>query len=254
KPLDIRYGKLLSHERFLDFRGGILQRKAEWQSPAGARVLVSSTRLVSLTQRSIAAVSYEVEPLDAPTRLVIQSELVANEPATSDQSDPRAAALLEAPLVSEQFSHHDGKVVLSHRTRVSGLRMAAAMDHVIEAPTDVAVTTESDPDLGRVTLAVELEPGQRLRLVKFIAYGWSSQRAVHSLRDQVEGALASARHSGWEGLLRGQRDYLDRFWDSADVELEGDEQLQQAVRFALFHVLQASARTEDRPIAAKGLT
>ena len=254
EPLDIRYGKLLSHQRFLDFRAGTLQRKAEWQSPAGARVLVSSTRLVSLTQRSIAAVSYEVEPRDAPTRLVIQSELVANEPAASDQSDPRAAALLEAPLVSEQFSHHDGKVVLIHRTRVSGLRMAAAMDHMIEAPTDVAVTTESDPDLGRVTLAVELEPGQRLRLVKFIAYGWSSQRAVHSLRDQVEGALASARHSGWEGLLGGQRDYLDRFWDSADVEVEGDEQLQQAVRFALFHVLQASARAEDRPIAAKGLT
>src|SRR5437660_11052898 len=58
EPFDIRYGNLLSHERFLDFRGGILQRKAEWQSPAGARVLVSSTRLVSLTQRSIAAVSY----------------------------------------------------------------------------------------------------------------------------------------------------------------------------------------------------
>jgi alpha,alpha-trehalose phosphorylase len=254
EPFDIRYGKLLAHERFLDFRAGLLQRKAEWQSPAGARVRISSTRLVSLVQRSIAAVSYEVEPQDARTRLVVQSELVANEPSDADQNDPRAAAVLEAPLVSEQFWQHDGKVVLVHHTKVSGLRMAAAMDHVIEAPTDVAVTTESDPDLGRVTLAVELEPGQRLRLVKFIAYGWSSQRAVHSLRDQVEGALASARHSGWEGLLRGQRDYLDRFWDSADVELDGDAQLQQAVRFALFHVLQASARTEDRPIAAKGLT
>jgi alpha,alpha-trehalose phosphorylase len=105
-----------------------------------------------------------------------------------------------------------------------------------------------------VTVAVELEPGQRLRLVKYIAYGWSSQRSVHSLRDQVEAALASARHSGWEGLMRDQREYLDGFWNSADVELEGDEQLQQAVRFALFHVLQSSARAENRPIPAKGLT
>jgi alpha,alpha-trehalose phosphorylase len=38
------------------------------------------------------------------------------------------------------------------------------------------------------------------------------------------------------------------------VELEGDAELQQAVRFALFHVLQAGARAERRAIPAKGLT
>ena len=48
--------------------------------------------------------------------------------------------------------------------------------------------------------------------------------------------------------------YLDEFWAGADVEVEGDPELQQAVRFALFHVLQAGARAERRPIAAKGLT
>ena len=67
-------------------------------------------------------------------------------------------------------------------------------------------------------------------------------------------ALAEARHTGWDGLLAAQRAYLDDFWDRADVELEGDLELQQAVRFALFHTLQAGARAEQRAIAAKGLT
>src|SRR5256886_9744985 len=48
--------------------------------------------------------------------------------------------------------------------------------------------------------------------------------------------------------------YLDDFWAHADVELEGDPEIQQAVRFATFHVLQAGARAEGRPIPAKGLT
>src|SRR5213076_3631801 len=91
-------------------------------------------------------------------------------------------------------------------------------------------------------------------IVKFIAYGWSSQRSLPAVRDQVVGALAQARHTGWQGLLAGQREYLSRFWESADVELEGDTELQQAVRFALFHTLQAGARAEQRAIAAKGLT
>jgi alpha,alpha-trehalose phosphorylase len=254
ETLDIRYGKLLSHERFLDFRAGVLERRAEWLSPAGRRVRISSTRLVSFAHRSIAAVLYEVEPMDAPTRLVVQSELVANEPGAGADKDPRAAAVIEAPLRSELFAHQEGKVVLVHSTRASGLRMAAAMDHEIDAPAPVATTTESDPDLGRMTAAVELEPGQRLRVVKFFAYGWSSQRSVSSLRDQVEAALASARHSGWQDLVDAQRQYLDRFWDSADVRIEGDEELQLAVRFALFHILQSSARSENRAIPAKGLT
>ena len=67
-------------------------------------------------------------------------------------------------------------------------------------------------------------------------------------------ALSAARLTGWEGLLAEQRAYLDDFWASADIELEGDLEIQQAVRFALFHVLQAGSRGEQRPIPAKGLT
>ena len=54
--------------------------------------------------------------------------------------------------------------------------------------------------------------------------------------------------------MQEQREYLDEFWDSADVEVEGDAEIQQAVRFGLFHVLQAGARAERRCIPAKGLT
>src|SRR5438128_10662036 len=79
EPFDVRYGKLLSHERELDLRAGVLNRRVEWRSPAGDSVRVSSTRLVSFVQRAAAAILYEVEPIDGPLRVVVQSELVANE-------------------------------------------------------------------------------------------------------------------------------------------------------------------------------
>ena len=254
EPFDLRFGELRSHERTLDFRAGVLRRQAEWCSPVGKRVRVSSVRLVSFVQRAVAAVLYEVEPLDAPARLVVQSELVANEPMPPGALDPRAAAELGAALRSELFSDHDARAVLVHITKRSELRMAAAMDHIVDGPPGTETATESYADVGRVTIAADVEPGQRLRVVKLLAYGWSSQRSTAALRDQVAAALAEARHTGWEGLLAGQREYLDDFWDRADVELEGDAELQQAVRFALFHTLQAGARGERRAIAAKGLT
>src|SRR5919205_3235405 len=255
EPFDVRYGRLRAHERVLDLRAGVLRRQAEWVSPAGQEIRLTSVRLVSFAQRAVAAILYEVEPLGAPARLVVQSELVTNEPLPEAiKDDPRASSGVGSALRSEYFSDHDARVVLVHSTKESGLRMAAAMDHIVEGPAATQTSAESSEDLGRVTIATELEPGKRLRLVKFVGYGWSSRRSLPAVRDQVEAALAAARHSGWEGLLAAQRDYLDDFWEGADVELEGDDELQQAVRFALFHTLQASARSEGQAIPAKGLT
>jgi alpha,alpha-trehalose phosphorylase len=254
-PFDIRYGELQSHERTLDFRDGVLRREAIWRSPAGATVRVTSHRLVSFTQRAVAAIHYEVEPLDTSARLVVQSELVTNEPHRAESKDPRAAAALEAPLAAEEFFGSDTRAVLVHSTKGSGLRAGAAMDHIVDGPANTGFhPAETWADLGRLTVTSTVEPGQCLRIVKFLAYGWSSRRSVPAVRDQVGAALAEARHTGWEGLLEAQREYLDDFWERADVELDGDAELQQALRFALFHTLQAGARGENRAIGAKGLT
>src|SRR5246127_2644586 len=94
EPFDIRYGTLESHVRTLDLRAGTLTRHVEWTSPAGRQVKVTSVRLVSLTQRAVAAICYTVTALDEPARLVLMSSLVANEDIPLDKSDPRAASAL----------------------------------------------------------------------------------------------------------------------------------------------------------------
>jgi len=255
EPFDVRYGRLESHERVLDLRAGTLTRNVEWVSPAGQAVRVRSVRMVSFTQRAVAAICYEVEAVDDRARIVVQSELVANEPLPMPGSDPRVAAALASPLVSEDHGTRGQTAVeLAHRTAVSELRLAAAMDHLVDCPGVLDMTAESSPDIGRVTITTVLEPGQRLRVVKLLAYGWSSLRSRQALRDQVVGALTAARQTRWDGLVAEQRAYLDRFWDRAAVELDGDPEIEQAVRFALFHVLQAGARAEGRAIPAKGLT
>jgi alpha,alpha-trehalose phosphorylase len=254
EPFDVRYGRLLEHERVLDLRDGVLRRHVEWESPAATTVRVDSTRLVSFVHRSAAAILYEVQPVDSALRVAIQSELIANEPAPPTSNDPRTAAMLKSPLESEDFSHRDTRVVLAHSTRRSKLLMAAAMDHVVDGPEGTFLAAESEQDVGRVTIATDLAVGERLTMVKFLSYGWSSQRSLAAVRDQVIAGVTKAKYAGWDSLLEGQRAYLDDFWTCADVELEGDTELQQAVRFSLFHTLQAGSRAEQRAIPAKGLT
>jgi alpha,alpha-trehalose phosphorylase len=254
EPFDLRYGTLEHHERTLDLRDGVLRREARWRSPAGQGVIVRTTRLVSFVQRAVAAILYEVEPYDGPARIVVQSELVANEPVAEQTSDPRAAAAQPSPLRGEGCANKGLRAGLVHRARASGLRVAAGMDHVVDGPDGTVTGGECDRDLARVTISTTLSEGERLRVVKLLAYGWSSRRSLPAMRDQVDAALAAAVRSGWEGLRASQREYLDDFWARADVELDGDPALQQATRFALFEVLQSAARNEGRAIPAKGLT
>ena len=254
EPFDVRYGKLRSHERLLDLRGGVLTRRAEWVSPAGHPVRVSSVRLVSFIGRAIAAVCYEVEPLDSQTRITVQSELLTNEQLPSADTDPRMPPAPPEPLSHEYHNATETAVVLVHKTRQSGLRVGAAMDHLIHGPAPVRVESQVFEDGGLVTATTVLRPGQKLRLIKFVAYGWSGGRSLPAVRDQVWAALTAARQTGWDVMLAQQRAFLDDFWDRADVEVDGDPEVQQAVRFALFHVLQAGARAENRAIPAKGLT
>jgi alpha,alpha-trehalose phosphorylase len=251
--LDLRYGRLRSHRRVLDLRRGVLERHVDWESPMGNTVRVASTRLVSFTERAVAAISYEVE-VQRPARIVLQSELAANEDTGAQAADPRAGAALRAPLVPRACFADGTRALLSHATRESGLLMTAAMDHEIDGPSNLTSEVIGGDDIVRLTIAADLEAGQRLRVVKLLAYSWSGRRALSSIQAQAYAALAQARHTGWDGLVAAQRSYLDDFWDRADVEIDGDPVLQQAVRFALFGALQAAARGEGRAIAAKGLT
>jgi alpha,alpha-trehalose phosphorylase len=255
EPFDVRYGELLSHERVLDLRAGTLRREAHWRSPRGQTVVVRSLRLVSLVERAIAAIEYEVECGESSARVVVQSELVANEALPRpDERDPRVAAVPASPLRGEHAAHRGTQATLVHVTRGSGLRLGAAMDHEIEGPDGMEVTTLAEEDLARVTVACVLEPGQRLRIIKLLGYGWSRTRSLPAVIDQVEGALAGARQTGWGGLLATQREWLDDFWSRADIELDGDPQVQQGLRFGMFHTVQAGVRAERRAIPAKGLT
>ena len=201
EPFDVRYGELLSHERFLDMRAGTLTRHAEWRSPAGKQVRIESTRLVSLAQRGLAAIEYVVEAVDDGMRITVQSELVANEDQPDPSGDPRVAAVLTNPLEPVLHEVDESGALLIHRTRSSALTMSAAMYHEVEAPGRVTVSGDAREDWARTTVVCALKAGERLRIVKYLAYAWSSLRSRPALRDQAAAAIAGARYTGWDGLL-----------------------------------------------------
>jgi alpha,alpha-trehalose phosphorylase len=234
-PLDLRTGTVRRHERLLDLRAGTLTREVEWLSPTGVEVRLRSVRLVSFRRPSVAAVRWSVH---ADADLRVESDLVVNEELPSESDDPRASAVIARPF---RPVTHDPDVLV-HRVRRSGIVVAAAVGHAGHDG-----RAEASPDRIRWTATGRGE----IAFDKVIAYRWNGDGGLRG--DAVADRDAAVR-DGFDVLLAEQRDYLDDFWDNADVEVHGDPDIQQAVRFGLFHVLQAGAQAGPHPIPAKGLT
>ena len=116
EPFDVRSGTLRSHERVLDLRAGVLRRRVDWVSPAGQQVRVSSVRLVSLVQRAVAAVLYEVEPhrRPRPARGPVRARGQRADAGRSGRSPRRAAVGRRAALRAVLRSRRPGRAGAHH--------------------------------------------------------------------------------------------------------------------------------------------
>ena len=255
EPFELENADVREYERRLDMRAGTLDRKVVWKTPAGKRISVVSRRLVSLVHRHLAAISYEVTVHNDNAHLIFSSEATTRTGTQERGDDPRRSAGFDGRVLAPVLKHADDlRVVLCHETRESKLRVACGMDHSIEAEQVYSRYSQCADDLGRVVFSVEAEPGVPTRLVKYMAYHFSGQDAPEELRARAVRTLRRAQSIGFDGLLEEQREKLDDFWSRSDVEIGGDPAVQQAVRFNLFQLHQATARVEGFGVPAKGLT
>lgn len=256
--LDVRTGRLEQHRRALDLRGGTLERHVRWASPAGDRVVVSSRRMVSLVRPEVLGVSYEVSAPDRPVDVTVRSQVLVPRPAAApDRGSGGGTGPSEpdtAGLVPEVACTWDTGGCVVARTSTTHIRVGVAAEHVLDLPEGGEVSSHAGRDWTELAVTTRLAPGQTLRLVKLGAHVPAQEVPAAEVERRTRKVLEEARSVGWEELLEEHRAFLADFWERADVEVEGDEQLQQAVRFALFSVLQAGARTQGSGIPAKGLT
>ena len=265
EPFWLPNAHCLRYDRRLNMRSGTLDREILWETPAGKQVLITSRRLVSFVHRHVAAISYRVTLLNAEAPIVISSEMVANETsARSNGHDPRQASIFAAPALHHRASYaKDRRIVLCHATEKSRLTLACATDHALEAECPDAYKAVHTEDSGQVAFTIQAQPGCPTHLTKYMVYHTSPTASAEELCARAEWTLDRVKHQGFQQLLAAQEQYMDNFWRRSDIRVRDIQEdrlkrttveIQQAIRFNLFHILQASARAEDAGVPAKGLT
>ena len=265
EPFWLPNANLLNYDRRLNMKSGTLDREIVWETPAGKQVSITSRRLVSFANRHVAAISYQVTLLDAAASLVISSEMAAHEPvAHTNSEDPRQARVFPGRVLHPRASYaKDRRIVLCHATEKSRLTLACATDHLLETSCQHVHKVAYTEDFGQVAFTVEARPGCPIHLTKFMVYHTSQTALAEELCGRAEWTMDRVVNQGFQQLLTAQEQYMDDFWRRSDVRVRdireertkrSTVEIQQAIRFNLFHILQASARAEDAGVPAKGLT
>ena len=269
EPLVLGTADLEHYERSLDFRDGVLRRSLVWRTPSGKRVRVESTRMVSMTQRHLAVLTLEVTMLSGDAPVIVSSQLLNrqdgkdeyHEPAQSKvaAADPRRAGAFEGRVLEPRLHlAHEDRMILGYRAANSGMTVAVAADHSLDTVDPYEVILRDDPDLTKMVFRVDAHEGHPVRVVKMVAYHTSRSLPVRELADRCDRTLDRAARFELAHYQREQRAWYDRFWAASDVEVRSDEPghdgIQQAIRFNLFTLAQASGRADGQGVPAKGVT
>ena len=118
-------------------------------------------------------------------------------------------------------------------------------------------------DFGQIAFTINAKRGCSVHLTKYMVYHTSETASAEELCGRTEWTMDRVMAGGFGQLLGSQEQYMDDFWRRSDVEItdiredrtkRATVEIQQAIRFNLFHILQASARAEVTGVPAKGLT
>jgi len=244
-------GRIVSYERSLDFRAGVLERRVEWELDEGKRLRIDSRRLVCFERKHLAAIEYRVTALNFDGLVRIEALLDGEISNIQAGDDPRVGSAISGPsllaVATDAFEHG---LVLSQRTRNSGFLLASGIACQASSAAGVAA---SRLDAG-MAYEAQLKAGGALTLHKYVCYVSSRDVDAAQVAAQARAELEAGLEAGFAGLAAAQAAYLADFWAQADVEIEGDDALQQGVRFNQFHLLQSVGRDGRTNIAAKGVT
>jgi alpha,alpha-trehalose phosphorylase len=265
EPFWLPNAKLLSFERRLNMKSGTLDREIMWETATGKQVLITSRRLVSFVQKHVAAISYHVKLVNAEASVLISSEMAANAPdARTHDADPRRAAVFTGLRLHHRIGYaKDRRLVLCHATEKSRMSLACAIDHLLDTSCPQRFKVDHDQDFGQVAFAIEARSGCPIHLTKYMVSHTSQTCSAEELCRRAEWTADRVTNQGFGQLLSEQEQYVDDFWRRSDVRVKGIREdrirrstveIQQAIRFNLFHILQASARADDNGVPAKGVT
>ncbi len=242
QPFRMTPEKITEYNRTLDLKRGLLLRSMVY-TDGDRSTRLEFERFVSMSDMHLAGQSIAITPLNWSGKVDVKLWL-----------DVRKSSLPKHHLKVVR-SGHIGRNGLLVATQTKATRIRIALACQCSASVDHGSPVKPKP-IGKgervgVEFTATMKCGQRATLERMVSV-WTSREAD---AESIERAcVKDVKGSDYEQALRKHIQAWQKRWMHMDIEIDGPEEDQLAIRFAIFQLSQ-HAPPHDAPvsIAAKGL-
>ncbi|MDR1986391.1 MAG: beta-phosphoglucomutase [Treponema sp.] len=257
EEFNLFHGKVLKSERLLNMAEGYTERFMHWRSPRGQEVEIRIQRLTSFTQPTLFLIKYSVKALDCAGPLRFISTHRGDVENYSNPDDPRVAAESMRRLLPVRAEIEGNASFITSETIKSKLQVCTAVDHVLVTSGNlrghrVVQDTVLDGHGAVCTINTAIRPNETVTLYKYSIFTDTLRHGncEPAARAELQKALAADPAA----IYKAQKDYLATWWDRAFLEIDGDDELDQAVTYNRYQLIQSVGRDNHSSVAAKGLS
>ncbi|WP_096515795.1 glycoside hydrolase family 65 protein [Clostridium perfringens] len=247
-------GEIEDYKRVLHMKEGRITRDLIWVSPKGKKIKISISRFVSFNNKNLMEIRYKVTPLNFSGNLKFISAIDVNVENHTRKTNPLVDyGPLGKRLANDYIDSIRDELYYEGTTLNSELSMACGAVNKISSENFIRKNFKNY-ELCGVSYEFYAKENEEIILDKFIAYSTSLDMNEEKLHGFIKAILSEAKEKGYIEAEREQKEYVEEFWRTADVIIEGDNALQQGIRFNLFHLMQSAGRDGKTGMGAKGLS
>ncbi len=223
-------GALVGYKRNLNLQTAVLTREALFRAESGAIVRLVFERFASLADEHILAQRLQIIAVDGNPEITVETYI--------DHAVNNMGAQHWGKI---ETAHNNNTVSVGATTIQSGYRIGMASSLVANSAVQTVVDSANKRPVMRTTFTLPREASTTL--CKFTTIYTS--RDVDNPVEAAQAKLSEAVNSGFDALLQAHSAEWATYWDSSDVQIEGDEAAQFAIRFVMYHILICAPRHDD---------
>lgn len=257
QPFSITSNGIESYHKQLNFKTGILSQTVQWRTANNKLVTIKWETIISMEHIHTGALHIHIQ-CDQKASIEFHSSIAMPKQRPLTALDPRVGTVLSnSSLIcidsaySAIGSENQPGFQATFKTEESALYLACGAVHDCSVPTHIERYTEDTGELPALRFSAEV---QDAHFYKCFYYHSSGRPNEHLPLEVVRESKIKKGCLNWEELVASQEAYFSQFWQKADIEIVGNEKLQQALRFNLFQLHQSTGRDGMSSLAAKGLT
>jgi len=246
----LQSGKVLFYERVLNLKEGVVTRTIHWQSPKGDEVKLIFKRLTSFIQRELFLMNVTIESLNFEGEIELISTINGDVSNIVAEDDPRIGTSNAKALSVVTVKVEKNNSFIKATTEHSKLAVVAGVSHTCSLKFDENIEKEDE----KITHFFKgtIQKGEEIAFTKYAVYT-DSRRHQKTVKQNAAFLETSLKHN-FDYFATLQKEYLEAFWEHSDIQIDGDLEMQQGLRFNLFHLVQSVGKDRWSNISAKGLS